>query len=49
MQGHVGREEEDGVVTDTVKTEESVLHVYFDGVREGTVGVGKTNVQGLVV
>ena len=26
-----------------------MLHVYFDGVREGPVGVGKTNVEELVV
>jgi hypothetical protein len=40
---------EDREVVGTAQTEEGLLHVCFDGVWEGSVRVGETNVEQLVV
>jgi len=40
---------EDREVVGAAQTEEGLLHVCFDGVWEGSVRVGETNVEQLVV
>ncbi len=45
----MGGEGEDGVVVVASELEESVVYVCFDGVSMGTVGIGETNVEELVV
>jgi hypothetical protein len=44
MEGHVGGKGEDREVVGTVQTEDT-LHVCFDGVGEGSVRVGETDVE----
>jgi hypothetical protein len=45
MEGHVGGKVEDREVVGTSQTEEGTFHVCFDGVGEGSVRVGKTDVE----
>ena len=45
MAGQVGGKGEDRDVVGTSQTEECTLHVCFDGVGEGSVRVGKTDVE----
>jgi len=45
MRDHVGGEGENREVVGTTQTEEGALHVCFDGVREGSVGVRESDVE----
>jgi hypothetical protein len=45
MEGHVGGKGEDKEVVGTTQTEEDMLHSSFDGVGEGSVRVGETDVE----
>ena len=45
----MGGEGEGGIIGNPAETEEDPLHVILDGVGEGSVGVGLTDVEKLVV
>jgi hypothetical protein len=45
MEGHVWGKGEDREVVGAAQTEEGLLHVCFDGVGEGSVRVGQTDVE----
>ena len=45
MEGHVWGKGEGREVVGTVQTKEGTLHVCFDGMGEGSVRVGETNME----
>ena len=49
MGSHVWGKGEEREVVGTAQTEEGSLHVFFDGVWEGSVRVGETDAEQLVV